>query len=326
MLDQDILVEEPIKTEEQSAKVAPRHATYARATAEARWKRFVSKFVWAFTFMVVGHIVFSLLPLPGAEEVGQFLMPLWTREILLFIGVGFLAQMVDGALGMGYGMISSISLLSVGVSPVVASAAIHTSEVFASGISGYSHYRFGNVNKKLFRHLVIPGVLGAIAGALILVFLGENAGSWLRPLIAVYALFLGVRILMRVAIQRQKTSRKITKLGWLAGLGGFLDSFGGGGWGPIVTTTLMFKGRTPRYIIGSVSLTEFFITLASAVTFTLSIGTSHVQVLIGLLIGGVVAAPIAARLAGKLPVKTMLTAIGFLVIIWSIRILISVLF
>jgi uncharacterized membrane protein YfcA len=276
--------------------------------------------------MVVGHIVFSLLPLPGAEEVGQFLIPLWTKELLLFVGVGFLAQMVDGALGMGYGMISSISLLSVGVSPVLASAAIHTSEVFASGISGYSHYRFGNVNKKLFRHLVIPGVLGAIAGALILVFLGENAGSWLRPLIAVYALFLGVRILMRVAIQQQKTSRKITKLGWLAGLGGFLDSFGGGGWGPIVTTTLMFKGRTPRYVIGSVSLTEFFITLASAVTFTLSIGTSHVQVLIGLLIGGMIAAPIAARLAGKLPVKTMLTAIGFLVIIWSIRILMTVLF
>lgn len=218
-------------------------------------------------------------------------------------------------------MISSVTLVSMGVSPVVASAAIHTSEVFTSGISGYSHYKFGNVNKKMFRHLVIPGVLGAVAGALLLVLLGEKAGNWLRPLIAAYAIFLGIRILMRILHQPVQPSRKITHLGWLAGAGGFLDSFGGGGWGPIVTTTLMFKGRTPRYIIGSVSLTEFFITLASAVTFTLTIGTTHFQVLIGLLLGGVFAAPVAARLAGRLPVKTMLSAIGVLVILWGLRIL-----
>lgn len=291
---------------------------------ETSWKRTATRLVWALALMVIGHIIFTLLPIPDSLRMEHLLKPILVWDTLLFILAGFIAQMVDGALGMGYGMISSVTLVGMGVSPVVASAAIHTSEVFTSGISGYTHYKFGNVNKKMFRHLVVPGVIGAVSGALILVLLGEKAGNWLRPLIAAYATFLGIRILMRVLYQPKNPSRKITRLGWLAGAGGFLDSFGGGGWGPIVTSTLIFKGRTPRYIIGSVSLTEFFITLASAVTFTLTIGTSHFQVLIGLLLGGVIAAPLAARLAGKLPVKTMLSAIGVLVILWGLRILWSV--
>lgn len=327
MENKEILLKNPVlesESNEDRVEPTPTEKHSPRFQRDIRWKRIATRLVWALALMVVGHVIFSLLPLPDSMRVGTLLKPILVRDTLFFILAGFLAQMVDGALGMGYGMISSVTLVSMGVSPVVASAAIHTSEVFTSGISGYSHYKFGNVNKKMFRHLVIPGVLGAISGALLLVFLGEKAGNWLRPLIAVYATFLGVRILMRVLYQPRQTSRKITRLGWLAGAGGFLDSFGGGGWGPIVTSTLMFKGRTPRYIIGSVSLTEFFITLASAVTFTLTIGSTHFQVLIGLLMGGVVAAPLAARLAGRLPVKTMLSAIGILVIIWGLRILWSV--
>ena len=285
------------------------------------WRRQASRFVGLFAVLFFVAIALSLFPSPKPGQWLAFLQDFFTWQTLLFVLCGFLAQLVDGALGMGYGMISSISLLSAGVSPVTASAAIHTSEVFASGISGYSHYRFGNVNKKLFAYLVIPGTIGAVLGALLLVWLGEKAGDSLRPLIALYALFMGLRILLRVAWPG-KPSRRIRQLGILAAVGGFFDSFGGGGWGPIVTSTLIYKGRSPRYIVGSVSLTEFFITLASAATFTLTLGASHFPVVAGLLIGGVAAAPLAARLAGKLPVKTMLVAVGFLVVIWSLRILI----
>lgn len=297
-------------------------AVWSYLDSETRWKRLASRFVWAFALMIVGHLLIQWLPVPDWSRVSAALTPFWRWEVLLFVLAGFLAQMVDGALGMGYGMISAISLMSVGVSPVAMSAAIHTSEVFASGISGYSHYRFGNVNKKLFRHLVVPGVAGAILGALTLVFLGEWNGDVLRILIAVYALFLGVRILSRV-FGKKPGNRKVKRLGWLAGCGGFLDSFGGGGWGPIVTSTLIAKGKTPRYIIGSVSLTEFFITLASAATFIGTVGTRHLPVVVGLLIGGVIAAPIASRLAGKLPAKKMLMAVGILVVLWSVRILVT---
>ncbi len=123
-----------------------------------------------------------------------------------------------------------------------------------------------------------------------------------------------------------KKAQKVKRVGWLAGIGGFLDSFGGGGWGPLVTSTLISKGRTPRYVIGSVSITEFFVTLASALTFFSLIGISHLAVIAGLIIGGMVAAPIAARLSGKLPVKTMFIGVGSMVIIWSIRILYKSLF
>lgn len=297
-------------------------AVWSYLDSETRWKRLASRFVWAFALMIAGHLLIQLLPVPDWSRVTPALAPFWRWEVLLFVLAGFLAQMVDGALGMGYGMISAISLMSVGVSPVAMSAAIHTSEVFASGISGYSHYRFGNVNKKLFRHLVVPGVAGAVLGALTLVFLGEWNGDMLRILIAVYALFLGVRILSRV-FGKKPGNRKVKRLGWLAGCGGFLDSFGGGGWGPIVTSTLIAKGKTPRYIIGSVSLTEFFITLASAVTFIGTVGTRHLPVVVGLLVGGAVAAPIASRLAGKLPAKKMLIAVGILVVLWSMRILVT---
>jgi uncharacterized membrane protein YfcA len=223
---------------------------------------------------------------------------------------------------MGYGVISATCLMSFGISPVSSSAAIHTSEIFTTGISGYSHYKFGNVNKKLFRHMLIPGVLGAIAGVLMLVFLGEKAGKWLMPLIALYAIFLGLKILLK-AFQIKKANSKAKRIGWLAAAGGFLDSFGGGGWGPIVTSTLISKGRDPKYTIGSVCLTEFFVTLASAITFFLTVGVHHWNIVLGLIIGGSIAAPFAARLAGKLPKKTMMIAVGIMVIIWCIRMFIK---
>lgn len=292
---------------------------------ERYWKRLTTRLIIIFAVMVLGHILLSLFPIPEGETLGKFFRQELGWLFLAFLFTGFLAQMVDGALGMGYGVVSAICLISFGVSPVSVSAAIHTSEVFSSGISGYSHYRFGNVNKKLFWHLVIPGVAGAVLGAIALVVLGEKAGSWLMPLVALYALFLGIKILIR-ALRERPVSRKIKRLGWLAGAGGFLDSFGGGGWGPIVTSTLISKGRTPRYIIGSVSLTEFFITLASAFTFFAAIGVNHWQIVLGLLIGGSIAAPVAARLAGRIPARKMLFGVGAIVILWSLRLLWKFLF
>jgi hypothetical protein len=139
---------------------------------------------------------------------------------------------------------------------------------------------------------------------------------------AVYTMFLGVRILLN-AFREQKITKKFKNYRLLAGVGGFLDSFGGGGWGPIVTTTLITKGRSPKYVIGSVSITEFFVTLASAFTFFTMIGVTHWQVIVALIIGGLIGAPIAARLAGRLPRKASFILLGILVIIWSLRILVK---
>ena len=288
---------------------------------EKKWKRVATKLIVAFALMVLGHIVISYLPLPPFGQVVDNLKPYFDQQFLFFMLTGFLAQMVDGVLGMGYGVTSATCLMSFGISPVAMSSAIHTSEIFASGVSGYSHYKFGNVNKKMFRHLVIPGVIGAISGAVLLVFLGEKGGKWLMPLVAFYAMFLGIKILFKAfSIKRKK--QKVKRIGWLAGVGGFLDSFGGGGWGPIVTSTLVSKGRNPKYTVGSVSLTEFFITLASAATFFVAVGISHWHVALGLLLGGAVAAPFAAKLAGKLPRKIMIIAVGVMVMIWCSRMII----
>ncbi len=161
-------------------------------------------------------------------------------------------------------------------------------------------------------------------GAWLLSKFGTEHAGYIRPILASYTLFLGLRILLN-AFKKNKAATKVKRVGWLAGAGGFLDSFGGGGWGPLVTSTLISKGRTPKYVIGTVSVTEFFVTLASALTFFTLIGLSHWQVIVGLIIGGVAAAPIAARLSGKLPLKAMFISVGALVIIWSIRILLKAL-
>lgn len=289
---------------------------------EKKWKRIATLLVIAFGLMILGHIIISNLPLASFGEITDYVGSYITYEFLLFVLAGFLAQMVDGLLSMGYGVTSATCLMSFGINPVSISAAIHTSEIFTSGVSGYSHYKFGSVNKKIFKHLVIPGVIGAIIGAALLVFIGDNAGKWLMPFLAVYAMFLGFRILMK-AFQTKIVAKKIKRIGWLAWTGGFFDSIGGGGWGPIVTSTLIAKGRSPKYTIGSVSLTEFFITLASAITFFITIGIGHWNIVLGLLIGGAIAAPFAARLAGKLPRKTMMIAVGIMVIIWCTRMLIK---
>lgn len=292
------------------------------SAGERRWRKIASYSVAAFALMLIGHFIFSYIPLQSiADETVTWYRGL-DKNFHWMVLAGFLAQMVDGATSMGYGVTSAIVLMSANVSPAAISGSIHTAEMFASGASGYSHYKFGNVNKKLFKALLIPGVIGAVLGAVLLVKFGETHIAYIRPIMAAYTLILGIRIFIN-AFRNSTVKKKFKRYGWLAGLGGFFDSFGGGGWGPIVTATLITKGRTPRYVVGSVSLTEFFVTLASAFTFFTLIGVQHWQVILALIVGGLVAAPIAAKLNGKLPRKASFILLGIVVVTWSVRILVK---
>lgn len=290
------------------------------ARSEKQWRKIATYSLFAFLFMIVGHLLLSYMPV---REWGEAVRGIKIdKQFYYLVATGFLAQLVDGALGMGYGVTCTTVLLSMGVNLPAISGSIHTAEMFSSGVSGYSHYKFGNVNKKLFRALLIPGIIGAVVGAYLLSMYGDQYAKYIRPILATYTLILGIRILY-TAFKKKKKPQKVKRVGWLAGAGGFLDSFGGGGWGPLVTSTLISKGRTPRFVIGSVSITEFFVTLASALTFFGMLGLSHWQVIVGLIIGGMLGAPLAAKLSGKLPLKTMFIGVGAMVIVWSLRILIK---
>jgi uncharacterized membrane protein YfcA len=239
-------------------------------------------------------------------------------DLLFFIIFGFIAQMIDGAIGMGYGVSANSFLLSIGLPPASASASVHTAEIFATGASGISHWRLGNVDKKLFLRLLVPGVLGGIIGAYILT---NIPGKTIKPFISAYLLIMGI-VIIRKALRKLHPPKGEFKPGILSGLGaigGFFDAVGGGGWGPIVTTTLVARGENPRLSIGSVNTTEFFVTLAESITFILTIGLSYWKVIIGLMLGGVIAAPIAALLTKKLPARVLMAMVGVLIIVLSVR-------
>lgn len=298
---------------------------YLRQLAtERHWKTIASICLVTFSLLLIGFLIYEYISVAATySKLKDWYFHL-DKNFHWMVLAGFLAQMVDGALGMGYGVTSASILMTTGISPAAISGSIHTSEIFASASSGYSHYKFGNVNKKLFRALVIPGIIGAATGAVFLVYVGEEYGNLLRPAVAVYTLLLGIKFIIN-AFRDMKPQKKFKRYRLLAAFGGFFDSFGGGGWGPIVTSTLINNGRSHKYVIGSVSLTEFFITLTSAFTFFILIGVSHWQVIIALMIGSFIAAPLAAKLAGKLPKKTAYFLLGVLVIIWSAKILIKIL-
>jgi uncharacterized protein len=280
------------------------------------WQQVVKWSLFAFFFMIVGAAVLPLIPYPGI--VGFFRgLPaqLIEKEFLIMTLAGFLAQMVDGSMGLGYGTISTTFLLAYGVSPAIVSSRVHSARVFSSGVSGYSHHRFGNINKKLFRAIVFPGIIGAILGAS-LAFIGKEYAQWVRIPLSVYTIYLGYYIL-RKAFMNRNPNDKVRRAGWLASAGGFMDAFAGGGWGTLVTSTLIAKRKNPRFVIGSVCLAEFFVVLASSITFFILLKTIPLRDIAGMILGGILAAPIAARLAGKLPVKTMFIAVGSLVMLTS---------
>ncbi|WP_229236004.1 sulfite exporter TauE/SafE family protein [Dyadobacter tibetensis] len=276
----------------------------------------------AIALMIIGHLLFTYVTFDRLTLVWNELSV--SEEFFYFLMAGFIAQMIDGALGMAYGVTASTFLLTIGVPPAAVSASVHTSEIFTSGVSGYLHLKFGNVNSKLFKKILIPGVIGAITGAYLVSSL-EQYIFIIKPLVALYTLILGILIIQK-ALKKRVEKRPIKKIGWLAWFGGTMDSIGGGGWGPIVTSTLIARGRHPKYTIGSVNLAEFFVSLASSVTFITLIGFSHWQIVLGLILGGMTAAPIAASLSRRLPIKTMMIMVGTIVIIVSLRIIYMVWF
>ena len=233
--------------------------------------------------------------------------------------VGFAAEVVAGSMGMGYGVICTTILLILNVPPPVISASIHSAESFTSAAGTISHWQLGNINKKLVKALAIPAIIGAVLGALLLSYVGERYAKITKPFIAVYTMYLGIRILQNAfkkrEINEKKTATNITRLGLI---GGFIDSFGGGGWGPLVTGTFIKNGHTPRYVIGSSTFAKCLLTVASAITFIFTIGIQHWNIVAGLLIGGIVTAPFSAMLTAKLPTKQMFIAVGMVVIFCSL--------
>jgi uncharacterized protein len=224
--------------------------------------------------------------------------------------VGLLAQLVDGALGMAYGITSTSFLLSVGVPPAAASASVHLAEVFTTGLSGLSHWRLGNVNKSLFKRLLIPGVAGGVVGAYLITSLD---GKVLRPWISGYLLLMGLYILVKAFRRIVVKTEPPTFVAPLALLGGFVDAVGGGGWGPVVATTLLGSGHEPRRTIGSVNAAEFFIAMASGFSLAVLGDFTVWTTIAGLIFGGMFAAPLAAVLTRYAPTKLLMVIVGLLI-------------
>jgi uncharacterized membrane protein YfcA len=236
----------------------------------------------------------------------------------LVIIVGFIAQMIDGTLGMAYGVTSNSFLLSLGFLPAVASAAVHTAEIFTTAVSGASHLKLGNVDKRLFIDLAVPGTATAVIGAYTLV---NFPTEQIKVIVTIYLIVMGAVIMLR-SFGKNLIMRRINRK-VLAGIGGFVDAVGGGGWGPVVTSTLIADGEDPKKAIGSVNLAEFFVTISQSTTFYVLMGISNLDVIVGLLIGGVVAAPLAAYLCRKAPTKTLMMMVGILIIFLNVRTLLG---
>lgn len=240
--------------------------------------------------------------------------------IIIFIIFGFIAQMIDGALGMGYGVSSASLLLSLGIPPSVTSACVHISEIFTTAVSGVFHFKLGNVDRKVFLRILIPGVIGGVLGAYILC---ELPGDRIKPFVAVYLLIMGLLILIKV-FRKVKDKESRVRLVPLGFAGGFFDAIGGGGWGPIVTATLVAKGNNPRFAIGTVNSAEFFVTVAESVIFFATIGAllmHHWEKILGLMFGGILAAPLAAYVCKKIPTRALMLSVSLLIIGLSLRIL-----
>lgn len=247
----------------------------------------------------------------AAQAVTAFDAPLFGAALL----IGILAQTVDGALGMAYGVTATTFLLTAGVAPATATASVHIAEVFTTGATGLSHWRLGNINKPLFKWLLIPGMIGAVVGVLLVTSIDGKA---LRPWIAAYLLVMGGYIILkafrRIAFRKAISGAKVVPLAFS---GALLDSLGGGGWGPVVNTTLLGSDQDPKRTIGTVNAAEFFITVASGFSFAMLIGITYWETVAGLIVGGLFAAPIAAKLTRALSAKVLMIVVGALIVCLS---------
>jgi uncharacterized membrane protein YfcA len=232
-------------------------------------------------------------------------------ELVLLILIGFFAQLIDGALGMAFGVVCTTAMLAIGLTPAQASALVHTAEVFTTGASGSWHIFHRNVDWRLMLRLGGAGVVGAVLGAWIL---SNVDASFMRPFVAGYLLLVGIYILLKAGGRLPTEPPKRTWSGTVGFVGGFLDASGGGGWGPMVASTLIGSGQAPRQAVGSVNTTEFFVTTAAATTFFVELGIAPWQDLIALVVGGVIAAPFGGWAVKRLPARVLMTLVGGVVI------------
>ena len=246
--------------------------------------------------------------------------------VLVWAAVGLIAQFIDGTLGMAYGVSASTALISIGVSSAMASASVHTAEVVTTLASGTSHLKFGNVDRKMALRLLIPGVLGGIVGAIVST---SVSGTPLSVIVGFVLLTMGIIIVIKFLRRNHASvstsnpsSKTLVPLGLAAG---FSDALGGGGWGPIATTTLVANNVKTNCAIGSVNFAEFFVTTAETITFMVLIGPSNFNwlIVLGLMAGGLVCAPLAAWMCRKLPHRILGVFVGATVILLSIRMILE---
>lgn len=278
-------------------------------TAERVSFRRISMAILVLKTLVLAVIVYQLWP--EWMHSGMHLDP----HFWWFVGAGFVAQMVDGALGMAYGVSCNTLLLSFGVPPAVASAGVHTAEVFTTGVSGLAHLRMRNVDKALFFKLVLTGTIGAALGAWILA--DQINGAMIKPWVAIYLFAMGVIILVK-SFGKLKARREHRHFASVLGFaGGFLDSIGGGGWGPVVTSNIILKGKSPAATIGTVNTAEFFVTFVSTGVFIYFIGVQAWQIVAALILGGVVAAPLAAKMVARIQPVLLMRMVGIVIMLTS---------
>ncbi len=269
----------------------------------------------------VFRILFGLLVISAIAMLGYYrgtdVTPFNSDLFFWALLFGSIAALIDGSLGMAYGVTGTAFLLGYGISPIKAVAYIHIAEIFVSGSSGLNHWKIGNVDTKLFKKLLIPGIIGAVLGALIIT---KIKIPYLSIVISIYLLFMGIFLIAKayakIKLQfKQKNSVVIP----LAVTGGFVDGAGGGGWGPVVTTSLLGGKMMPKKVIGTVNASEFFINLASATAFLFLVKVTDWEALAGLIIGGFLITPYAAKTTSRMSVKMILTVVGCLITALSIR-------
>jgi uncharacterized membrane protein YfcA len=232
-------------------------------------------------------------------------------EFLLLAAIGFLAQLIDGALGMAFGVISTSAMLTMGLPPAHASAIVHTAEIFTTAASGVSHVYFRNVDWRLVMRLGVAGVVGATLGAWVL---SNVDGDVIRPFVALYLMIVGALILRRAVQHVPEQDVSVAVAPPLGLVGGFLDACGGGGWGPVVSSTLIGSGHAPRVVVGSVNVTEFFVTTAAATTFFVELALAPTSQLFALVVGGILAAPFGGWAVKHIPRRPLMIMVAVLVI------------
>lgn len=259
--------------------------------------------VFFVTVAILSVIVFSMYELGYLDEL--FIILAKDNYIFYWMMlVGVLAEVVAGSMGMGYGVICTTTLLFLGIPPHAVSASIHSAESFTTAAGSISHIRLKNVSKSLVKKLAVPAVFGAILGAVSLTYLGEYYSKITKTIISFYTLYLGIQILSNAFKNKQdKKLKKKTNLTRLGLAGGFIDSFAGGGWGPLVTGTLIKNSFTPRFAVGSSTVAKFILTLTAAITFIFTLGIQHWNIILGLLIGGIFTAPFFCYADGKTACK-----------------------